>query len=681
MERRMGTTTEAERDDAPLRFQTAMIEHILRGGRGATVLEEVCQRVEEIVPHAIVSIMIRDKSSGALEVLAGPSLPAKARADLCGLVPGEFAGSCGTAVYTGRAVIVGDTRTDPRWAGLQDFANEIGIRACWSVPVVVNGDEILGTVAISRREPGLPAPGFREILDAAEHVVGLAILQERDERTGRERSQLLSAVVEGSGDAICARDLEGRIVFANAAAGEELGVRPEDMIGHVVDDFFPVEAARRSRETDGIVIREGRSLLTTFSGREVLGEDRTIQVRKSPRFDHRGDIVGVISITRDLTEKVQAERAMQQMQKLESIGVLANGIAHDFNNILVGILGNAEWALGQLPAEGPLRESLHEIHQAALRAADLTRQIMAYSGRGSVARESLDLAEVVRDVLKLVGSAISVRARVQVEPGRERPTVSADGNQIRQVLMNLLINASDALEGRSGTIDIGIGTVTASPERPIRTVDGRLPEGSYVGVGVRDSGVGMSEQTVARIFDPFFTTKREGRGVGLAAVLGILKAHGGGIAVDSIEGRGSEFRVYLPAEPERAPAGRAEAPVILVVDDEGLVRKTARRLLESGGHRVRAAAGAVEARSIVREWGEEIALALIDLDLGDGSGRELAAELAASRPGLPVVLTTGGFDEVPSDREGSAPPLLRKPYSSEQLLSLVRRLLTPDAGR
>jgi two-component system, cell cycle sensor histidine kinase and response regulator CckA len=660
------------RVDAPFKFQTAVIDLLIAGESGQQILDDVCLLVEAELSETVASIMALDTRGERLWLRAAPSLPEEARQQLDGLLPGEFAGSCGTAVFTGEPALVDDTMTDPRWRGMQEFAQRFRVRSCWSIPVAGPDGEPIGSFAISRFIPGGPSPQERELLDTVGHVVGLALIREEQERETRDRDQLIRAVVESADEGICVRDLAGRFVYVNDAGAAMVGSTTEEIVGRTPSDFFSEKAAAESRLTDDRVIESGESLSITFRNRWVGDIDRVTQVRKYPRLNSKGEVVGVISISRDVTNFDRNERAVQQAQKLDSLGMLASGIAHDFNNILVGILGNSEWAIERARHDIELQASLSEIRRASLRAKALTGQILAYAGAPSEEREFADVSELIRDVLELAAGAMSRRAKVQLHFPDHLAAVELDPTQIRQVIMNLVVNASDALGGEEGGIDITVDETRVLPQGEIQIVGGHLPPGHYVRIQVRDDGKGMDEETLERIFDPFFTTKSQGQGLGLAALLGILRAHGGGIRAVSELGAGSTFEVFLPVTAEGGGRGlRADLPSILVVDDEGLVRKTTRRLLEARDWNVATAADTVEAARLLDDGRMHFDLVILDINLPGESGVEFAERLRKSHPELPYLLTTGGVNEI--DRELHGVVVLRKPFTRDELMSAVER--------
>ena len=352
-----------------------------------------------------------------------------------------------------------------------------------------------------------------------------------------------------------------------------------------------------------------------------------------------------ISNAQALADLRQGEEQMRNAQKLESLGVLAGGIAHDFNNLLVGVLGNASLALTELPDDSPARQFVKDVETSAQRAAELTRQMLAYSGRGKFVVESLSLSQVVREMTQLLGRVISKRARLSLHLREDLPPIVGDATQVRQVVMNLITNASDALLGEPGLVTARTGTVHADARLLASTyLNEELPAGEYVYLEVTDSGVGMDTATRARIFEPFFTTKFTGRGLGLAAVLGIVRSHKGAIDVTSEPGCGTTFRVLFPASAAIAevplarnlmPAAWKGSGLALVVDDEETVRGVARHVLERSGFSTVEAATGEEALAICSAQQKSLRIVLLDLTMPGMSGEATWRSCSAGGRGFP----------------------------------------------
>jgi signal transduction histidine kinase len=404
-------------------------------------------------------------------------------------------------------------------------------------------------------------------------------------------------------------------------------------------------------------------------------EQRTLSPEDLAWLDAVAGLLGQVVLASRL------EARMLHAQKLESLGVLAGGIAHDFNNLLVGILGNVGLALRELPADTQAEPLLRDVQRAAGRAAELTAQMLAYAGKGRITVEAVNLNAVVAEIAGLLAAVISKKATLRTDFARGLPDVAGDATQIRQVVMNLITNASDALGERSGTITVRTWTTMA--DRALLAtgyVDEQLPEGRYVCLSVADDGVGMDAETRARIFDPFFTTKFAGRGLGLAAVLGILRGHRGAIRLESERGRGACFTVLLPcAEGARAEVAAADSGIrpravdgsmVLIADDEPAVRLVASRVLERAGYRVCVASDGRAAVEVFKANAAEISAVLIDMTMPQLRGDEVIVELRRLRPDVRVVLSSG-FIELDGARTLEHVRFLPKPWTPEALLAAV----------
>jgi PAS domain S-box-containing protein len=387
-------------------------------------------------------------------------------------------------------------------------------------------------------------------------------------------------------------------------------------------------------------------------------------------------------------KRLQLERQMQQTQKLESLGVLAGGIAHDFNNLLTVILGNASLALDELPPVTPARDSLLSIEETSLRAAELCRQMLAYSGKGQCVIENIRLRDLIGEMVSLLKASISKKAIFNLNLRDPLPPLRGDPSQIRQVIMNLVINASEALGEHSGAITISTGVMECTREYLSEAfLDESLAEGSYVWLEVSDTGCGMEPEVQRRIFEPFFTTKFTGRGLGLSAVLGIVRGHKGALKVYSEPGRGTTFKVLFPAVlEEKALAGRSQgaktagwkgAGTILLVDDEESVRIMGIRMLERVGFEVLAAMDGREALEIFRERHEEIALVLLDLTMPDLDGEEAFRELRRIDNQVCVVMSSGYTESEIAPRFAGKrlSGFLQKPYTLDALTQCLRNAL------
>ena len=482
---------------------------------------------------------------------------------------------------------------------------------------------------------------------------------------------------------------EARILWCNRAALTLVGASDLDqLVGRSLAEFIHpdqraasaarVEAIYRDRAPNAeirLLRLDGSTVVANAAGSAIVWE---------------GEPAGQSVIT-DLTERRKAEterrelgERVQEAQRMESLAVLAGGVAHDFNNLLVGILGNADLARRVLQDGASPEAHLEGIDLAARRAADLARQMLAYSGRGQFVVEPLELDGLLREIAHLLEAAISKKSVLEMELAPDLPPVRADATQMRQVMMNLITNAAEAIGDGSGVITVSTGlTAEVNVRRGLRFPDDELPEGLYCIVEVRDTGGGMDEPTVRRVFDPFFTTKFTGRGLGLAAALGIAKGHGGVIEVDSRPGDGSTFRLLLPAlrdavierrpAPSSAPSHRNRAARVLLIDDEQIVREVGATMLRRAGFEVLVAEDGRAALEIFAVEPANVDVVLLDLSMPRMDGQETFAALKGLRSDVRVVLTSGYNEQEAVDRfagEGLA-GFVQKPYRLDDLVRAI----------
>ena len=391
----------------------------------------------------------------------------------------------------------------------------------------------------------------------------------------------------------------------------------------------------------------------------------------------------LVGISRETTQLKQAEESLRQTQKLESLGVLAGGIAHDFNNLLTAILGNLDLAIDQLPPGSRVVPYLENAEKTTLKASELTKQMLAYSGKGHFVVKPQDLNRLVAEMTHLLKISIAKNAILEYRLAPDLPAIEGDSAQIQQVVMNLVTNASDAIEDREGCITLTTRVQDLSQEDLDTTLPTlRLEPGRYVILEVTDTGCGMSPEVLERIFDPFYTTKVTGRGLGLSAMLGILRGHHAGIEIRSREGAGSTFRVSFPAtaspaHAEAAPEVREDALLqgtVLLVDDENIILEALAPALEAMGFEVITARDGVEAVAIYQEASADIDLVLMDLTMPRMNGREAFLAMRRIRPEARVILTSG-YNEQESLQHFLAKDLagfIQKPFLLKDLRAILQ---------
>lgn len=424
------------------------------------------------------------------------------------------------------------------------------------------------------------------------------------------------------------------------------------------------------------------------------GIEKVVRGQQKFIFDAEGDILRLIGTVQDITERKRAEaerwfleRQMQHTQKLESLGILAGGIAHDFNNLLTSILGYSDLARLELPPESATKNYIDEVVKGARRAAELTQQMLAYSGKGRFVVQPVNLSMLVEEMTRLLEVSISKKCVLNYQFSADLPSFEADAVQIRQIVMNLVINASEAIGDRNGVISISTGGMFCDREYLGEMyLNENLPEGQYVYLEVSDTGCGMSEEMRMKIFDPFFTTKFMGRGLGLAAVLGIVRGHRGAIKVYSEMGKGSVFKVLFPSLSQAVVEREVRAVEnskwvgqgsVLVIDDEELVRGLASQMMKKMGFCVLTAVNGREGVEIFQKDSEKIRLILLDMTMPEMDGEETFREIQRIKSGVRTILSSGYNEQTVTNQfvgKGLA-SFIQKPYRYWDLVKVVRQVL------
>jgi PAS domain S-box-containing protein len=512
-------------------------------------------------------------------------------------------------------------------------------------------------------------------------------LSEAVQKAHRNRSEL-EAVLQAMQDGVAVFDMQGRIVFHNNAHKRIGGYNTPDDLPPDLEAVVRVIELRRSdgsvvpfEERPASRVLRGESItdLELCGRRPTTGQEWHFRFSGEPVYEPGGRQILAVIITRDITVRKRAEERIRQSQKLESLGLLAGGIAHDFNNLLTGIMGNASMVIDEI--EPSHAERVREVIASAERAANLTRQLLAYSGKGQFIVRELNVSEAVHEIAPLVEFSIPKSVQLAVTVERRLPLVRMDPSQLQQVLMNLVINAGEAIgEGQPGRISVA--TSTKVVERAFVDAAGEeVAPGRYVCIEVTDTGNGIDEDKRAKIFDPFFTTKFTGRGLGLAAVAGIVRSQKGGITVESAAGRGSTFRVFLAASDGRAAAppkgdGIGGGATVLVVDDEAAVRNFIGAVLRKHGYRVVSASDGEEALTVM-ERERNVAAVVLDVIMPVMGGNDVLPMLKAMRPELKVLLTSG-YSESEARRLCATYPgaaFMQKPYTAQQVAKAVEELM------
>ncbi len=549
-----------------------------------------------------------------------------------------------------------------------------------------------------RDEFGIVADAVDEMLDAIE----------QDRRQIEESESRNRALLEANPDLLFLCDREGRLLDVKIPSGIEqplLSPPAQASVGRLLRDVRELPPDVRERLMDQLAaafdtgqLQTMEFHMTTPEGQDFWGEARVVRIDENR----------ALAIARNMTDRYKAERGRRllevrigQKQKMESLGLLASGIAHDFNNILAAILGHAEETMTRLPENTPAADAIGSIRSAAIRASGLTKQLQAYAGQGSFEFRRVNLNQLLGDMSQLLRSSLSKKAVFSMVLEPQLPMIEGDPSQLWQVAMNLLLNASEALDDKAGSVVLSTRRIqaTTSDLGEFLSVNPLAP-GVYVLLEISDTGKGMSHEVLARIFDPFFSTKSKGRGLGLSAVVGIVQAHGGGITVRSAPGAGTIFKVLLPAAPEAAggdtsadgtvsngsllasePLLQASNRLVLVAEDEPDIRTVTKLALRTAGYDVMVAENGRVAVEMFARRAREIALVLLDVEMPEMNGEESFRAIRALRSDVPILVMTGYGDVSAQTRFKDLKPagILAKPFTRAQLLSTLMQALR-DSG-
>lgn len=666
--------TERKRAERQLELQASILEMIASGEPRNSVFHALVQGVETLIPDGKCSILLRH--GDRLHMACSQSLPDEYKELIDGLPVGVNNGACGTAAATGKTVIAADTLNDPRTAAYVDIAKQFGLRACWSVPIPSADGTMLGTLAVYHHCVREPQPFEIHAVERAAVLAGLMIDNER-------REALLASIHKNVNEGLFRCMPGDDFAYVNASFAHMLGYEsPDELLatwrtGANADHIDALE--QLTTETSSL--RSHKMQLPRRDGSRFWA-----LISTSVTFDDNdAELICDGTIT-DITSFKELEDQLRQAQKMEAVGQLAGGVAHDFNNLLTAISGFSETIDAQLPPASEARSDVIQIREACKRAAGLTRQLLAFGRQQVLNPEVLELPNVIDNVRDMVDRLIGGHIEVVIEPHQSSVRAKADRGQLEQVILNLVINARDAMPN-GGTV-----TVTASAiELPEHNLHPDLPAGRYAVLQVRDTGTGMTPEVQARAFDPFYTTKAVGvgTGLGLATVYGIVKQSNGDIVIDSTIGAGTCMSVYLPFESElptaeptvTVPRPEARHGTILVVEDERVVLELTERVLVTAGHKVLSAADGIEALQVYSEHHDQIDLVVTDIVMPNMGGAELVAELHASQPNLPILYMSGYAPdsiELPSNSLRVA--FLDKPFSTRQLTDQVGRMLNHGAS-
>ncbi len=505
------------------------------------------------------------------------------------------------------------------------------------------------------------------------------------ERSLKEREAHLKTLLETIPDLVWLKDVEGVYLACNLKFERFFGAKQADIVGKKDYDFVDKKLADFFRRNDMAAIAAGR---TCRNEEEIVfsedGCKTLLETLKTPMFNSKGDIVGVLGVGRDITDRKKLEMKLQQSQKMEAIGTLAGGIAHDFNNILTAIIGFSELAYEEAHSEKTVSECLREVLGASDRAKNLVEQILAFSQQGNSQRVSLDMKRVVAKAVSFLRPSLPTTITISTDTDSLIGPVLGDATQLHQILVNLSTNAFHAMEETGGTLNISLKEIHLRQEELPHAWE--VEAGGFVRLSVVDTGVGLGKELKERIFDPYFTTKEPGKGtgMGLSIVHGIVQNMKGFITVQSEVGKGATVEVFFPV---KEPLGLVEhtfegtLPLgqerILFVDDEKMLADLAERMLKKLGYQVTVCRESVEALHIFREKPDEFDLVITDQTMPIMDGARLSIEMLQIRPDIPIVLCTG-YSSVMSEKRAKdlgVKELVQKPLRTKEVAQIIRKVL------
>ena len=554
-----------------------------------------------------------------------------------------------------------------------------------------HGERLEHFETVRRRKTGEPihiSVTISPIRDKNGRIIGASHLaRSRTDRRLEQQLEQLAAIVESAEDAIISKTLDGTVLTWNAGAERVYGYNAAEMIGKPMTLLLPEGLPNEENEILQL-LRAGKRVEHFETVRKTKrGDLIDVSLTISPIRSADGTITGASHVARNVTERKQLEEQLRHTQKLESLGVLAGGVAHDFNNLLTGILGNASLALESLSSHSPVCGLLRDVVNASERASHLTRQLLAYAGKGRFIIEPLNVSVLVWEISNLIQASVPKNVQLRLELGEDLPLIQADASQIQQVVMNLVINGAEAIGAQQNGTVLVTTAVQEVDEHYLATALGETDEltpGTYVCLEVHDTGCGMDEATMNRIFDPFFTTKFTGRGLGLAAVQGIVRGHKGAMKVYSTPGQGTTFKILYPASGEAAARGKTliaqtatQGELILVIDDEDIIRRTAKSMLERYGYTVVLAENGKEGVELFQVLSEKVAAVLLDMTMPVMNGEEAFSQLKRIQPEVKVILSSG-YNEAEAVRRFTGKGLagfIQKPYTATALSDKMRSVL------
>ncbi|MDX8409882.1 MAG: PAS domain S-box protein [Mariprofundales bacterium] len=673
------------------------------------ILEKLVLGLEQRADGGMASILLMDAQGEHLTHGAAPSLPEAYCQALDGVQIGAAVGSCGTAAYSGKRVVVADIATDPLWADYKGLALSFGLASCWSQPILDSANKVLGTFAIYHDQPTSPTEDALKQIETFAQLASTAIVHAQAESSLRESERRFHTLATISPVGIFRTNADGECLYINECWRAMAGLSPAEASGKGWVQAIHPEDREALFAKWNTAVNEGRLFSDEYRFQHKNGQITWVLGKAQAEVSDTGEVMGYVGTITDISDRIMAEEertAMQtkieHSQRLESLGVLAGGIAHDFNNILTAILGNAAMAERKvLTNPERAQQFLSNIVASSDKAAELCKQMLAYSGKGKFVVKAINLSQMVEEVSRLLTVSISKNVVLKYNLEQNIPAVEADSAQLQQVIMNLVINASDAISDqasdqsdhqKSGVISIHTGVMEVDHRYLTTThLDDDLAAGRYVFLEISDTGCGMDKATQQKLFEPFFTTKFTGHGLGMSAVLGIIRGHFGAIKVYSEPDHGTTFKILLPASKLAADmeAGKNSAAstarsaihgTVLIIDDEEDIRTAAAMMLEDIGLHTLTAMDGEDGVRVYRQHQDAIDAVLLDMTMPKLDGKGCFRELRRINPEVKVILSSG-YNEQESTSMFAGQGLagfLQKPYFPEKLQEQFVSLIQQD---
>ncbi|KAA3599126.1 MAG: PAS domain S-box protein [Calditrichaeota bacterium] len=659
------------------------------------ILISICEMVENISTNDVKSsVIVLEEDRETVGICSSSSLPKEYTQKLIGLKIGPRVGSCGTAMFMKKTVIVKDIENDPLWADYREIAKEFNLRACWSKPIFSSRDRVIGSFAMYYAKVNEPQQVDLEIIVIATKLAEIAIDKWQSKLALNKERRLLKVTLKSIGDGVITLDIFGKIILINEVAENMTGCLQKDAVGEYFLNIlnFTDSNSRILCEThfrDMINLQtdinfEKDLKIKTNDGNEVL-----TSISCSPIKEKDENIVGAVLVFRDITERQKIENEIQRMSKLESIGLLAGGIAHDFNNMLTGVTGNISLAKIFMEGANPRSvEKLEEAEKASIKAKQLTQQLLTFSKGGAPIKKIGSLGQTINESVQFALRGANISSEIVIS--KDLWSVEYDDGQIDQVLNNLVINASQSMPN-GGMIKVSCENVQITSEDSLP-----IKDGNYVLIKISDSGKGIPQEVQSKIFEPYFTTKKEGHGLGLATTYSIILKHEGFINFETKEGKGTTFFIYLPSldkfkDAVVSPSRKSETSkdndilankTILVMDDDNLVREVIGNLFEMLGLEVFLAEDGEEAVEIYKNAFEEnktIDLVVTDLTVPGGmGGKDLIIELLKIDPKIKAVIISGYYNDpvMAHFEDFGFKGVIQKPFEMSELIDEVKRVLS-----